>query len=247
MKKSLRIFCWWGLFLAVGCSDNPVGEKSDIESARVEPVSSKEISNSLISSTALSNKTREEENMPNLQKYRTRLNENPIVGKWGTSIGPDENGGYLHITWNIQSNGTWKGIVYADLAGSTNTFSTKWRLEGNDLYDVGETEDFLYVIRWIDNDKFKVVETEGMVLNAVFERNFIIPPGGGGGGHSECRFCDGSGYSTCQTCGGRGEVIGIGYNKETYNNVTQRYEYHWVQPYNPCVYCTNGKVKCINK
>ncbi len=201
MRKSLRFTCFCWLLLCVACSDTSVREKSDIESARVEPVSSKEISKTSISSKALLSETREEEGKTTLQKSRTKLTESPIVGKWGTSIGPDKHGGYLHITWNIQPNGIWKGRVYADLAGSTNTFSTKWRLEGNDLYDVGDTEDFLYVIRWIGNDKFKVVETEGMVLNAVFERNFdgkdALEKGKGKQNSMVCPRCNGSGYHAC--------------------------------------------------
>ncbi|AEE52492.1 hypothetical protein [Haliscomenobacter hydrossis] len=179
-------------------------------------------------------------------------NVNRIVGKWETILAHGNYGGHLYITWNIQSNGIWTGITYADIAKTTRTFSTKWRLEGNNLYDVGDTEDFLYVIQWIDQNTFKVIDTKGMVLNSIFERNISTSSTNNrqvdrSFSHSGCRFCDGSGYSNCQTCGGSGEVIGIGYNKETYNNISQRYEYHWVQPYNRCVYCTNGKVTCINR
>lgn len=201
MKKSSTFIFAWLVLCALGCSDTSIREKSNKgEPALAEPVSSKDLLRNSFTHSP-NGLTKQAENTPKQHKEPDKANESPIVGKWGTVISLDGDAGYLYTTWNIQLNGIWKGSVYSDLAKSTNTFSTKWRLEGNNLYDVGETEDFLYVIKWLGNDKFKIVQTKGMVLNAVFERNFIFPPDGGGGGGGEhsmtCPRCNGSGYHAC--------------------------------------------------
>ncbi len=184
----------------------------------------------------------------------------PIVGIWRSDEITENYGikSTLTIIWQFKSN--FKSIfrVRARNGFKDGNIST-WKMIGEKLQTTPDGINFEeYNIIW-DDENFLgfTLETEGILNN----RHFMKIPNNPFSNdintthnnseqvnttnkHFGCRFCDGSGYVSCATCGGSGEVIGIGYNKEVYNN--GRIEYHWVQPYHRCSYCSNGKVKCIN-
>lgn len=190
--NSIKIFITCFFALIIGCTDEGSQKEKEVsekksginvsnEVKKIQP----DVNNSLVEEISSKPKTDVPEK---IKPNKDFIKNNAIFGNWQTKIN-DDILGILTMYWNVNPSGSLQVSLHSKKATSQ-FYTAKWRMEGNNFYEIGQKGETLYIIKWMNNNSEFIVETEGDFDNAHFSRKSIPAPDKEGRYTVPCPVCD---------------------------------------------------------